>query len=184
MTQISLSTAIRCRQPSSAAQEAAMQPTALSHPLAIEAAAVAPRAQRSNYPEPFFSMMAGREKRPLGDLFGLRNFGVNLARLAPGGLSALLHRHTRQDEFVYILSGSPTLVTDSGEVALAPGACAGFPAGGVAHCLANRTASDVVYLEIGDRTPDDLVDYPADDLAASLGPDGHRRFTHKDGLAY
>jgi uncharacterized cupin superfamily protein len=128
-------------------------------------------------------MMAGREKRPLGDLFGLKNFGVNLTRLAPGGLSALLHRHTKQDEFVYIVSGSPTLVTDSGEVTLAPGMCAGFPAGGLAHCLANRTDSDVLYLEVGDRTPGDIAEYPADDLAASLGPEGWR-FTHKDGRPY
>jgi uncharacterized cupin superfamily protein len=160
-----------------------MPSTDIGHPLAVEAASLAARAKRSNYPEPFFAMMAGREKRPLGDLFGLKNFGVNLTRLAPGGLSALLHRHTKQDEFVYIVSGSPTLVTDSGEVTLAPGMCAGFPAGGLAHCLANRTDSDVLYLEVGDRTPGDIAEYPADDLAASLGPEGWR-FTHKDGRPY
>jgi len=76
-----------------------------SKPVAIHARDAAPRTRPSNYPEPFFSRMAGREKRPLGDLFGLTNFGVNLTRLAPGGESALLHRHTRQDEFVYILEG-------------------------------------------------------------------------------
>ena len=70
------------------------------HPLAIVAAEAALRTKPSNYPEPFYSRMAGREKRPLGDLFGLKNFGVNLTRLAPGAESALLHRHSRQDEFV------------------------------------------------------------------------------------
>ena len=83
-------------------------------PSAVRALDVAPRAKPSTYPEPFFSRMAGREKRQLGDLFGLGNFGVNLTRLAPGGESALLHRHTRQDEFVYILEGAPTLVTEDG----------------------------------------------------------------------
>src|SRR5262245_39273660 len=96
----------------------------------ISAANASPRTKPSNYPEPFFSRMARREKRPLGDVFGLKNFGVNLTTLLPGGESALLHRHSKQDEFVYILVGTPTLVTDEGETALAPGMCIGFPAVG------------------------------------------------------
>jgi uncharacterized cupin superfamily protein len=153
-------------------------------PVAVEAAQVPPRTKPSNYPEPFFSRMAKREKRQLGDVFGLRNFGVNLTRLAPGGESALLHRHSRQDEFVYVLEGTPTLVTEAGETLLAPGLCAGFPAGGAAHQLVNRTAQDVVYLEIGDRTPGDEGTYPRDDLVAALGADGRWVFTHKDGRGY
>ena len=54
-------------------------------PLAFVAAESPPRTRPSNYPEPFFTRMAKREKRPLGDRFGLTNFGVNLTRLAPGG---------------------------------------------------------------------------------------------------
>lgn len=153
-------------------------------PLAIRAAEAPLRTKPSNYPEPFFSRMAKRRKRPLGELFGLRNFGVNLTTLAPGGESALLHRHSRQDEFVYILEGEPTLVTDAGEIALRPGMCAGFPAQGVAHHLVNRTAADVVYLEIGDRTPGDEGSYPQDDLKAVLSPAGQWTFTHKDGSPY
>lgn len=153
-------------------------------PNAIEAVNAPPRTKPSNYPEPFFSRMGKREKRPLGDLFGLKNFGVNLTRLKPGGESALLHRHSKQDEFVYILEGKPTLVTDRGETELAPGMCAGFAAGGIAHQLANRTHRDVVYLEIGDRTPGDEGTYPADDLKAALGPDGKWQFTHRDGRPY
>jgi uncharacterized cupin superfamily protein len=153
-------------------------------PLALVAADVPPRTKPSNYPEPFFSRMARREKRQLGDPFGLTNFGVNLTRLDPGGESALLHRHSRQDEFVYILEGTPTLVTDAGETTLSPGMCAGFPAGGIAHQLVNRTDAPVLYLEIGDRTPGDEGSYPADDLAAVLGPDGRWIFARKDGTPY
>jgi uncharacterized cupin superfamily protein len=153
-------------------------------PLAITAADAPLKAKASNYPEPFFSRMLKREKRPLGDLFGLKNFGVNLTTLKPGGESALLHRHSKQDELVYILEGHPTLVTDRGEVALSPGKCAGFAAGGIAHQLVNRTERDVIYLEIGDRTPGDEGAYPADDLKAALGSDGKWLFTHKDGRAY
>lgn len=155
-----------------------------SKPLAIVAATAAPRTKPTNYPEPFASRMAGRIKRPLGDVFGLRNFGVNLTTLAPGGQSALLHRHSRQDELIYILEGTPTLVTDAGEVELLPGMCAGFPAQGVAHQLVNRSAGNVVYLEIGDRSPGDEASYPADDIKAVLGPDGAWLFTRKDGRPY
>src|SRR3989442_4631011 len=99
------------------------------YPLAIAAVAAPPRTKPTNYPESFASRMAGREKRPLGDLFGLANFGVNLTRLAPTAASALRHAHTRQDEFIYILQGRPTLYTDEGRAQLSPGICAGFKAG-------------------------------------------------------
>jgi uncharacterized cupin superfamily protein len=152
---------------------------------AVAAIEVQPVAKRTSYPEPFAARVAGREKRRLGDFFGLSNFGVNLTRLAPGAISALRHAHSRQDEFVYILEGSPTLITDSGEVELSPGMCAGFKAEtGDAHHLVNRTQADVAFLEVGDRTADDTVDYPDDDLQAVLGPDQKWSFLHKDGKPY
>jgi uncharacterized cupin superfamily protein len=155
-----------------------------NRPVALLAADAPPRTFRTNYPEPFASRMAGRDKRPLGDVFGLANFGVNLTRLAPGGSSALRHAHAKQDEFVYILEGRPTLVTNAGRTALKVGMYAGFKAGtGDAHCLVNETEEDVVYLEIGARTAGDAVDYPDDDLAV-VTIDGQRRAGHKDGTPY
>jgi uncharacterized cupin superfamily protein len=153
-------------------------------PSAITASAAPPRVRPSNYPEPFASRMAQREKRPLGDLFGLKSFGVNLTRLMPGGQSALMHRHSRQDEFVYILEGTATLVSETGETELRPGMCAGFAAGGAAHHLVNRGDGDVVFLEIGDRQQGDEAFYPADDIQAVMGADGKWRFAHKDGTPY
>jgi uncharacterized cupin superfamily protein len=153
-------------------------------PAAIAALDVPPRTKPSNYPEPFASRMKGREKRALGDFFGLANFGVNLTRLAPGSASALRHAHSRQDEFVYILQGRPTLHTDEGRTPLAPGMCAGFKAGsGNGHRLVNETAEEVVYLEIGDRTPGDGVTYPDDDLMATFVGNAWQ-FTRKDGSPY
>ena len=157
---------------------------AAEFPVAIVAADAPPRVRPSVYPEPFASRMAGRVKHPLGDLFGLANFGVNLTRLAPGAGSALRHAHSKQDEFVYVLQGRPTLVTDAGETQLAPGMCAGFKAGtGNGHHLLNRTDEEVVFLEVGDRSPGDAVSYPDDDLQAQL-VDGKWRFSHKDGTPY
>ena len=151
-------------------------------PIAVRAAEAPPRARPSRYPPDLLAKVGAREKRPLGDLFGLSNFGVNLTRLPPGSASALRHAHALQDEFVYVLEGEPTLVTDAGATPLAPGMCAGFPAGtGNAHHLVNRTERDVLYLEIGDRSPGDSASYPDDDLLAALGDDGKWRYTRKDG---
>jgi uncharacterized cupin superfamily protein len=153
-------------------------------PVAIVAEEAPVRTKPSAYPEPFASRMAGRQKQPLGDLFGLTNFGVNLTRLAPKAVSALRHAHTKQDEFVYILQGQPTLHTDEGRTRLAPGMCAGFKAGsGNGHRLINETEDDAVYLEIGDRTAGDEGSYPDDDLKAIL-IDGQWKFIRKDGSPY
>jgi uncharacterized cupin superfamily protein len=154
--------------------EDAQRPVAL-----LAAAAVSQQLSRA------LRLPHGRaDQRPLGDLFGLTSFGVSTTRLAPGGSSALRHAHTKQDEFVYILEGCPTLVTDAGRTVLQPGMCAGFKAGsGDGHCLVNETGADIVYLEMGDRTAGDAVEYPDDDLAV-VTIDGKRRMAHKDGAPY
>lgn len=150
------------------------------HPKAVNAREVAPRAAVSFYPEPFRSRVAGRQKRQLGEFFGLKNFGVNLTSLAPNALSSIRHTHLKQDEFIYVVQGRPTLYTDEGATLLSPGMCMGFRAGtGNAHHLRNETAEEVLYLEIGDRTPGDEVNYPDDDLKVV-----DRKYLHKDGTPY
>lgn len=125
--------------------------------------------------------MAWRDKRQLGEAFGLSNFGVNLNTLAPGAMSALRHAHSRKDEFVYIFEGEATLVTDAGKIALTPGMCAGFRAGtGDAHHLKNQTDAPVAYLEIGDRSAGDQPVWPDVDLQL-LDAGGKRVFAHRDG---
>lgn len=156
--------------------------------IAIYAGDTPPRTKKSVYPAAVTAALAtqleGREKRPLGDPFGLQNFGVNLTRLAPGAISALRHAHAKQDEFIYILEGNPTLHTDQGATPLSPGMCAGFKAGtGNAHRLVNDSAEDVLFLEIGDRTPGDQISYPDDDLQANYRDNGWV-FAHKDGTPF
>jgi len=151
----------------------------------ISAESVLTRKGQTFYPEPFAAQVQGRTKRKLGDLFGLTNFGVNLTQLDPGAVSALLHFHSTQDELIFVLEGTPTLVAGEDEFKLAPGDCMGFKAGtGVAHQLANRSAESVTYLEIGDRSPNEETEYPNDDIKAELSPDGSWIFMHKDGTPY
>src|SRR5712671_938159 len=156
-----------------------------SKPIALNAADAASRKAKSNYPEKFVARLGERVQRPLGDPFGMTIFGVNITTLPRGAMSARRHAHTKQDEFIYILEGTPTLITDSGETILKPGMCAGFKAGsGDAHHLVNRSESDAVYLEVGDRTLGDEAAYPDDDIVAIKTPDGTRKFTRKDGTPY
>jgi uncharacterized cupin superfamily protein len=155
-----------------------------ARPAPIAAVDAPPKAKQTNYPEPFAARMTGRLKRPLGDLFGLTNFGVNHTRLVPGGVTALRHHHSRQDEFIYVISGTPTLITETDERVLQPGMCVGFKAGEPnSHQFVNRTDDEVVLLEVGDRTAGDAVTYPHDDIQATL-IDGRWSFTHKDGRPY
>ena len=155
------------------------------YPVAILAPDAPARTRPSIYPVPLASRVEGREKRPLGDLFGLTNFGVNLTRIPPGAVSALRHSHSRQDELIYILEGHPTLVTDAGETLLRAGMCAGFKAGtGDGHHMVNRTERDVTYLEIGDRSAGDTVNFPDDDLKIVVDADAKRQIVRKDGSAY
>ncbi len=150
---------------------------------ALDPETVEPRIG-SNYPEPFAGEVAAREKRPLGEALGLKNFGVNLARVPAGTISSQRHCHSRQDEFIYVLEGELVLVTDAGEQTLRPGMAAGFPAGsGDGHHLANRTDKDALYLEVGCRTEGDEVDYPDIDMLVRI-IDGERKHVHKDGTPY
>lgn len=154
-----------------------------NRPLAIVAANAPARTKPSNYPPHLAKRVEGRLKRPLGDLFGLTNFGVNLTTLAPGSSSALQHAHATQDEFVYVVDGEAVLVTGDEATTLSAGMCAGFKAGGPSHHIENRSTNPVTFVEIGDRTPGDSAVYPHDDLAAKM-VDGEWVFTHKDGTPY
>lgn len=143
-----------------------------------------PVQQGTSYPQPFREIVSGRSRQRLGNAAGLTNFGVNLTTLEPGSASSLRHWHSRQDEFVYVVSGELVLITDEGETVMEPGMMAAFPAGeSNGHCLINRTQQSAVYLEVGDRTRDDSASYPDIDLLATSTSQGYV-FTHKDGTPY
>jgi len=153
-------------------------------PIAVDALDVPEPALQTRYPEPFATLVRGRSKRRLGDVFGLTTFGVNQVRMAPHSTSSVRHYHSREDEFVYVLSGTVTLLCNERETVLTPGMCAGFKAGsGVAHQLQNRGDVEAVLLEVGSRIEGDEVVYPFDDLALER-VDGDFAYAHKDGTPY
>ena len=144
-----------------------------------------PESNATSYPEPLRSANQNRYNRRLGNHVGIRNFGVNLTRIVPGGQSSYRHAHSRQDEFIYVLEGEVVLETNAGAQVLRSGMCAGFPAGtGDAHRFVNRSSADVLLLVVGDRSSGDEIAYPEVDMQATLGADGTYRYARKDGTSY
>ena len=156
-----------------------------THKPAVEAHSIA-AVNRSGYPEPWRSRVLPREKRRLGDAFGLTAIGINRTTLMPGKESSMQHWHTREDEFVYVLEGEVVLRTGAGEQRLTAGMCAGFPAGVEdGHHLVNRSDRPAVYLEVSNRDPEDTAYYSEAEVDLVHSPPHARgRFTRRDGSAY
>ena len=138
----------------------------------------------TRYPKEMKGASEAREKRALGDALGLTKFGVNLVRMAPGTESSIRHWHTKQDEFIYVVQGELTMITDEGEQTLTAGLAAGFKAGTAnGHCIINRSNEDALYIEVGDRGPGDEVTYADVDMEKRL-VDKKEVFVRKDGTPY
>lgn len=149
----------------------------------LDPESVTPR-RGSKYPAPFGEPLAGREKRALGDPLQLTQFGVNLVTLAPAAWSSQRHWHANEDEFIYVLEGEVTLVTNAGEETLRPGMAAGFPAGKAdGHHLINRSNRPALYLEVGTRAEAEVAEYSDIDMVARKC-DGRFVFTRKNGEPY
>jgi uncharacterized cupin superfamily protein len=136
----------------------------------------------AGYPPPFDEPCAARVRKALGDAAGLTDFGVNLLQLPPGAWSSQRHWHSREDEFVFVVSGDVVLVTDEGETTLHAGDCAGFPkAAANGHHLINRGVTTAVCLEVGTRSRSDVCSYSDIDMVVD---DNVGVYTHKDGKPY
>jgi uncharacterized cupin superfamily protein len=134
----------------------------------------------TTYPAPFDETGRTRERKRLGDVAGLTQFGVNLLRLPPGAWSSQRHWHTTEDEFIYVVSGEVTLVTNAGAEILRAGDCAGFKANDSdGHCLQNRSGADATVLEVGTRDPANNMAYYIDMMVKRA-----TGYTHRDGTPY
>jgi uncharacterized cupin superfamily protein len=143
-----------------------------------------PARVQTIYPPEFADAVAGRAKQALTQAAGLTQFGVNLTTLEPGSGSSHRHWHASEDEFIYVLDGDITLITDAGEQTLSPGMAAGFPAGDAnGHQLVNRGTHPVRYLEIGTRAQADTVTYSDVDMAATK-VNGTWHLSRKDGTPF
>lgn len=138
----------------------------------------------TNYPDPFWKQIVGRERKRLGNAAGLTQFGVNLTTLKPGAWSSQRHWHENEDEFIYVLAGEIVLCEDEGETVLKPGDCAGFKSNnGNGHCLQNRTQRDAVYLEVGTRAKAERATYSDIDMKVERDERGFV-YSRKNGEPY
>jgi uncharacterized cupin superfamily protein len=136
----------------------------------------------TGYPEAFAEAVSGRSRQALGDAGGITQFGVNLTELQPGAASSQRHWHSHEDEFVMVVSGELTLVTDEGETLMRAGDCAAFPAGRPnGHHLVNRGWGTALFLAVGSRIQEDKATYPDIDLLFDGSTDS---YTHRDGTPY
>lgn len=136
----------------------------------------------TGYPDPFAEAVSGRSRQALGDAGGITQFGVNMVELQPGAASSQRHWHSREDEFVMVVSGELTLITDEGETLMRAGDCAAFPAGRPnGHHLVNRGWGTALFLVVGSRSKEDRATYPDIDLLYDGSTDS---YTRRDGTPY
>ena len=97
-----------------------------------------------------------------GRHFGLKALGIHHQRLLPGRRTSYPHAESAEEEFVYVLEGTPDVWLDGTLHRLKPGDGVGFPAGtGLSHSFLNNTESEVRLLVVGQTTrPENRVVYP------------------------
>jgi uncharacterized cupin superfamily protein len=99
---------------------------------------------------------------PFGRAFGLTRLGIHHELLRPGRRTSYPHAESLEEEFVYVIEGTPDAWIDGHLHRLAPGDGVGFPAGtGICHTFINNTDRDVRLLVVGEASkPDNRVFYP------------------------
>jgi uncharacterized cupin superfamily protein len=141
---------------------------------------IVPAQAASTYPRPFDEPCRAQYCQRLARFAGLTQFGVNLTVIEAGAWSSQRHWHSHEDEFVWVIDGELTLVTDAGEEILRAGDCAAFRSGDPdGHHLVNKSGRPAKVLEIGTTEPQDRCTYPDIDMIAD-----HRGYTHRDGTPY
>jgi uncharacterized cupin superfamily protein len=141
-----------------------------------------PTQTGSNYPAPFDGPCNNQSSQRLARHAGLTLFGVNLTVIEPGAWSSQRHWHSHEDEFVWVLEGELTLVTDAGEEVLRVGDCVAFRRGDPdGHHLVNKSDHLAKVLEIGNSDPQDRCVYPDIDMVAEPGV---AEYSHRDGRPY
>lgn len=152
-------------------------------PNVLPAGSVPAEICTNNYPAEW-SDLGLAEDIALSDAGGLTQFGAFLEILHPGARTSLRHWHEREDEFLYVIDGSVTLLEDDGPTRIGPGTCVCWPAGlPNAHCLRNDGTHPAVLFIVGTRLPEDACHYPDIDLQYTRR-DGLRTFAQRDGTPY
>jgi uncharacterized cupin superfamily protein len=103
---------------------------------------------------------------------GLQRSHVNMLRVPPGKEAFILHRHSVQEEWSYIVEGEGTAQIGDEKIKVAAGDFIAFPLNGKAHTIVNTGARDLVYLTGGEDTPYDIGHFPTLNKMIVFKPEG------------
>lgn len=105
--------------------------------------------------------------------FGLKRLGIHHHRLPPGRRTSFPHAEEHEEEFVYVIEGTPDVWLDGEIFRLQAGDSVGFPAGtGLAHTFMNNTDADVRLLVVGEANkPENRIFYPKNLDMQPIRPD-------------
>ena len=102
-----------------------------------------------------------REHMALTDMRDGHALGCGAFRVAPGKRAFPKHAHLGNDEAVFVIAGSGTLVIGSDEASVAAGDFVMLPRGAnFAHVLINSGDEDLVYLCMSTMNAPEVVHYP------------------------
>lgn len=98
----------------------------------------------------------------MGRLLGLTRIGIHYEIMPPGTRSSFPHAESHEEEFVFIVQGTPDVWIDGDLHPLVAGDAVGFPAGtGIAHSFLNNSSADVHLIVIGEKNrPGNQLNYP------------------------
>lgn len=113
------------------------------------------------------------------DTGGLTQFGAFVEILPAGSASSVKHWHANEDEMVYMLSGTVTVIEGDSATALHAGQAATFKAGApLGHCIRNEGTTEARYLVIGTRSSGDTVTYPDNNCILHFTRQGDTKTRH------
>jgi uncharacterized cupin superfamily protein len=96
-----------------------------------------------------------------GPLLGAQQLGLSIYELQPGNSICPYHYENAEEEWLIVLTGTPTLRTPDGERELGPWDCVFFPTGEEgAHKVTNRTGDVVRVCIWSNRLPVATGVYP------------------------
>jgi len=97
----------------------------------------------------------------IGLLIGARKLGYRLAEVGPGQWFCPFHWHAEEEEFFYVLEGTPTVRLHDGELQCRPGDFIALPTGERgAHQVGNRSDRPARLLLLGMETANEVAYYP------------------------
>lgn len=112
-----------------------------------------------HYPDSEERMSIGA---PLGYRLGLTRLGIHHERLLPGRRMSYPHAESAEEEFVYVLEGTPDAWINGELFRLKPGDAVAFPAGtGICHTFINNSDQEARFIVVGEANKDEnRIYYP------------------------